>query len=72
MRFYATKTPNSSVISEVTYEAGVVTVLFKSGSSYTYNVGRKRAYDRFVRANSTGRYYNTVFKKYYGPGDIVL
>ncbi len=61
----------SSVIKEVAYEPGTVYVTFRSGAMYQYYVPRRRAFTRLVKAKSVGTYFNKVFKKFYGPGDIV-
>jgi|WetSurSiteA1Bulk_404760.scaffolds.fasta_scaffold164614_1 hypothetical protein len=60
--------PYSSVIDKVTYYPGTVTIRFANGSEYIYDVPRKRAFHNLVKAPSVGRYFNTTFKKHYGPG----
>jgi len=62
---------HSSVISQITYSPGVVFVTFRSGAEYFYHVPRKRAFTRFVKARSVGSYFNRVFKKHYGPGELL-
>jgi hypothetical protein len=65
------KTTGSSVIRQVAYNPGVVFITFKSGAEYAYAVPRKRAFTNFTKAKSVGKYFNRVFKKNYGPGELV-
>lgn len=65
------KTTGSSVIRQVKYTPGYVTVTFKSGAEYAYPVPRKRAFNNFVKAKSVGKYFNKVFKRHYGPGELI-
>jgi hypothetical protein len=64
-------TIDSSFIRKVAYQHRLVEITLKNGRTYMYSVPRKRAFNNLVKARSVGRYFNKVFKKNYGPGDLL-
>ena len=48
---------NSSVIKELAYRNGMLTVYFTNGRVYVYNGVPEKVYHELVNANSVGKYF---------------
>ncbi len=56
---------NSSVIKELSYRNGMLTVYFTNGRIYVYNGVPEKVYRELVNANSVGKYFRTYIAENY-------
>ena len=56
---------DSSMINEVSYDNGNLTVLFKTGGEYVYSGVPENIYNSFISAPSKGRYFLSNIKNRY-------
>lgn len=55
----------SSVIRSIGWRKGVLTVQFSSGVKYTYVLVTKDVFDKFLVAESKGKFFNAYIKHQY-------
>lgn len=56
---------DSSMINEVSYDNGNLTILFKTGGEYVYSGVPENIYNSFISAPSKGRYFLSNIKNRY-------
>lgn len=56
---------DSTMISAIGWRKGILTVQFSTGAKYTYVLVAKDVYEKFLAAESKGKFFNAYIKHQY-------